>query len=129
MLAFLGLLTGLAGPIRDITREITSLQQARLKAETDVEKAGITREIESAHDRKAVLVAEAGSRLNAIVRAVAAVGPISYVLKIFLFDKVIGSFVGHTANIFRTDPLTTEQAAVLAAVIGFYFLYDMTKKR
>lgn len=44
-----------------------------------------------------------------------------YFAKIVLFDKVIGSFAGHTANIFRTDPLTGEAVGWAAMVMAFYF--------
>lgn len=44
-----------------------------------------------------------------------------YFGKIVLWDKVIGSFAGYTANIFRTDPLTGEAVSWAAMVMAFYF--------
>lgn len=44
-----------------------------------------------------------------------------YFAKIVLWDKVIGSFLGYTANPFRTDPLTGEAVGWAAMVMAFYF--------
>lgn len=44
-----------------------------------------------------------------------------YFAKIVLWDKVVGSFVGYTPNIFRTDPLTGEAVGWAAMVMAFYF--------
>lgn len=44
-----------------------------------------------------------------------------YFAKIVLFDKVIGSLVGYTTNIFNTDPLTGEAVGWAAMVMAFYF--------
>jgi len=44
-----------------------------------------------------------------------------YFAKIVLWDKVLGSFVGYTANIFNTDPLTGEAVGWAAMVMAFYF--------
>src|SRR6266704_2122449 len=98
MFSILGLITGLAGPISLITGKIADLQTAKLTATTDYQRNQINQQIEEAHDRKAILVAEAGNRLaaglNASTRLLAALGPILFVFKVFFWDKVIGSFVG-----------------------------------
>lgn len=44
-----------------------------------------------------------------------------YFAKIVLWDKVVGSFAGYTANVFRTDPLTGEAVGWAAMVMAFYF--------
>jgi len=44
-----------------------------------------------------------------------------YFSKIVLWDKVLGSFLGYTANIFNTDPLTGEAVGWAAMVMAFYF--------
>jgi len=44
-----------------------------------------------------------------------------YFAKLVIWDKVIGSFAGYTANIFRTDPLTGEAVGWAAMVMAFYF--------
>ncbi len=133
MLTILGMLTGLAGPLAQIGAQIVSLEQAKTKAASDEEKQKIDAELSEAHDRKAALIAEAGSRLNAIIRGGLAFGPFVYLLKVFLWDKVIGSFLGHACfqgkcSVFLTDQLDVNLWKVVAAVIAFYFLYDMTAR-
>lgn len=44
-----------------------------------------------------------------------------YFGKIVLWDKVLGSFLGYTTNIFNTDPLTGEAVGWAAMVMAFYF--------
>lgn len=44
-----------------------------------------------------------------------------YFAKLVLWDKIIGSFVGYTPNVFRTDPLTGEAVGWAAIIMGFYF--------
>lgn len=136
----LGLITGLAGPISNAVASVNDLKAKRLTVESDQERVKIDAEIREAEGRKAVLIAEAGNRIaaaiNAIIRAGLALGPVAYVLKYYLWDKVIGSFSG-CANLprgvkapehcstFVTDGLNTEMAAVMTAVIAFYLLYDL----
>ena len=125
MLTILGLITGLAGPLATLAGQITSLEQAKVAAQSDQERARIDAALQEAHDRRAVLVAEAGSRLNAIMRGLLAAGPTVYLMKIFIFDKVLGSFLGQTKSVFVTDPLDDNLCKVTLAVVAFYFVYDM----
>jgi hypothetical protein len=129
--SILGFLTGMGGVIRDVTARITDLKIAQVNAGTEQEKAKIQAQIDEAHDRRAVLVAEAGSRINAMMRAAIAFGPALYVLKYYAWDKVLGSLVGcagrtapGTCQTFITDGLNDQMTTVLTAVIAFYFLYD-----
>lgn len=137
----LGFITGLAGPIASVVGKISDLQIAKVNAASNVEKAHIDAQIEEAHDRKAVLIAEAGNRIagliNSATRLALAIGPISVLLKIFLWDKVIGSFVGCGGNAghsvacatYSTDPLDQNLWWVIMAVCGFYLLYDISARR
>lgn len=140
----LGFITGLAGPISDIVNRITELKKARIVADSDIKRAEINAELEAVHDRKAVLIAEAGNRiagtLNAIGRTVIAIGPATVLLKILLWDKVVGSFSGCAAGLdkingkirfecvtFTTDPLDPYLWGVVTAVVAFYFLATKRK--
>ena len=138
----LGFFTGLAGPISSIVSKITDLQLAKVQANSNSEKIKIDQQIEEAHDRKAVLVAEAGSRfasaLNSSMRAYIAIGPATFVFKIFFWDKVVGSLIGCSGQVaaslsrcssFRTDPIDTTLWGVVTDIIAFYFLYDLSTKR
>jgi hypothetical protein len=138
----LGFLTGLAGPISTLVGKVADLKTEQLKASTDKEKAQIQQEIEEVHDKKAVLVAEAGNRIaaaiNASIRLALAIGPMLYILKYYAWDKVIGSWYGCSGNFptktmeqcatFSTDPLSLQMAGVMTAVIGFYFLTATIRK-
>lgn len=127
-LTIIGFITGLIGPIRDIAAKIADLKIAQVQASTDQEKAKIQGEIEEARSRQMVLSAEAGSRINSIIRGALAFGPMIYLTKLFVWDKVVGSFAGYTLNIFRTDELTDNQWKVIVAVIAFYFVYDIAAR-
>lgn len=135
----LGWVTGLAGPIASITNKIIDLRAKQADTQSAMEKAKIEQQIEEAHDRKSVLVAEAGNRIagamNATVRLALTIGPASVLIKLLLWDKVIGSFYGCTAkaiptfcNVFRTDPIDQNLWWVITAVIAFYFLYDIAAR-
>lgn len=123
----IGLITGLAGPISQAVANVTNLQIAKVNASTNEEKMQIDAAIAEAHDRVAVLTAEAGSRINAIIRGLLALGPMTYLNKVFIFDKVIGSFLGHAkgGSAFDTDPLDSNLWTVVTVVLSFYFVYDI----
>lgn len=123
----LGFITGLSGPIRDIITKISDLQIAKVQASTDQEKMHVDAQIAEAQDRMRVLQSEAGSRVNAIMRFLLAFGPMVYLNKIFIFDKVLGSLLGHAkgGDLWSTDPLDSNLWAVVTAVLSFYFIYDL----
>lgn len=123
----LGFITGLAGPLANVVSKISDLQIAKVQASTDTERLHIDAQISESHDRMMVLQAEAGSRINAIMRFLLALGPMVFLVKVFIFDKVLGSLLGYGkgGDIFSTDPLDSNLWAVVTAVLGFYFLYDI----
>ncbi len=121
----LGFITGLAGPISAAVAKLTDLQIAKVQASTDTEKMTIDAQIAEAHDRVSVLQAEAGSRVNAIIRGMLAFGPMVYLDKVFIWDKVMGSFLGYTKDAFSTDPLDANLWTVVTVVLSFYFVYDI----
>lgn len=131
----IGALTGLAGPISQVINNITDLRKRQAESKSEVEKQEIQERIEALHDRKAVLVVEAGNRVSAILNAgtrlALAIPVVAIVAKLYLYDKVIGSFAscaGKTAAMvpycatFRTDSLSPMDTAVILGVLGFYFL-------
>lgn len=123
----LGFITGLAGPISNVVSKISDLQIAKVTAATDQERIHIDAQIAESHDRMSVLVAEAGSRINATMRFLLALGPMVILNKIFIFDKVLGSLLGHSkdGSMFTTDALDSNLWGVVVAVISFYFVYDL----
>jgi hypothetical protein len=135
MLSILGFLTGLAGPISTIVGKLADTKMALAKVQSDEERNKLLAAIEEMHAQQAVLVAEAGSRLNAIIRGLMAVPVMIVLWKLLAWDKVVGSFVGcsgitkaGTCGIFLTDPLGDDLWKVVAAVIAFYFLYDIAAR-
>lgn len=136
MLAFLtaipSLISGLFGSINNITNAISNEKIASLNAKTDEERIAANERVNTLQARRDVMIAEAGaSRLNIWIRSLIALGPASVLLKIFLWDKVIGSFVGcsgptapGTCQTFTTDPLDANLWQVISIVVGFYFLYE-----
>ena len=121
----IALITGLAGPLASAYAKTKDLEMARIAAGTETEKAAFDAQIALSHDRAQVIVAEAGSRLNAIIRGALAFGPMVYLNKLYVWDKVIGSFAGYTQDIFTTDPLDEKLWTVVTVVLSFYFMSDM----
>lgn len=118
------LLSLLFGIIDPVTRIVEKIAQARLeqtKAETDKEKIASTERIAALEARKAVLIAEANTPLNAIVRAAFSIPLAIYFAKIVLWDKVIMG--GASA----TDDLTPNQWMMVWIVLGFYFVTDVAR--
>lgn len=125
----ISLILSALGLLSPIATKLADLYLARQKAITDIERAKIDAEIKSLENIKDVLVAEK-SPVNTMMRALAALGPIAYFSKIFMWDKVIGAFYGCAGSnlaqcrrLFTTDPLSDPTLAwVACAVIGFYFV-------
>ena len=133
----LGFITGLAGPIAQVANNITDLNKMKVKAQSDTELAGINQKLEEAHDRKAVLIAEAGNRFLSVITGscrLALTIPVIVILnKLLTWDKAVGSWAGCAGDkgilpgceTFTTDKLDANMWWVIIAVIGFYFLYDI----
>lgn len=141
LFSILGAISGLGGLISSITGQIRDYQVAKAKADTDKEKMKYDQQIQEAQARKAVLVAEAGNRvagaINASARFTLAMSAAILLMKITVWDKVIGSLRGCAGDgaanlpdciIYRTDPLDSNVWWFLIAVIGFYFLYDIAAR-
>ena len=105
--------------IGSIGGRIAAAYEARQRATTDTERVAAEERIKTLESRRDVLVAESGSRLNALMRAAIAT-PVAIILwKIFVFDKALGQWTGGT-----TDALSPELWHVVMIVIGFYFLTE-----
>jgi len=118
MLSLLGLiLPGLFTTISSITNAIANEKITLLKSQTEEDKIASQERINTLEAKKAALLADSQhSSLDMWVRAGLAVGPATYITKIFLWDKVLKLGV--------TDPVTPDQWQVLMAVVGFYFIYS-----
>lgn len=142
MLGFLtfipDLLKGLFGTINNVTSALSNERINLVNATTDRERAEITGRIEALQIQRDVLVADAAkSKLDLYLRTAAALGPIAYVDKYYLWDKVIGSLAGcvgkmdeataKSCAIFTTDPVSTEEWILVGIVYGFLFVHSMVK--
>lgn len=145
MLSILGFITGLAPMLTQIANNITDLQKLKVKAASDTELASINRQIEEAHDRRQILVAEAASRvgilLNGGMRFLMAVPVTAFLWKWLLWDKVVGSYAHCAQGLdkvngvlqercasFVTDPIDQNTWLILLGICGFYFAYDFGSK-
>ncbi|SRR5258705_10463985 len=133
--AILAFITGLAPAFFQFGSKLVDLQAAKVNAQSEEEKKRIDAQIEEVHDKRAVLVAEAGSRINGFMRFFLALGPAVILAKIYIWDKTIGPFNGCVGKIplpgcekFNTDALDPNLWWVVIAVIGFYFVTSMVKK-
>jgi hypothetical protein len=121
--SMIGLLLGLIDPISRIAGKIADAKTAQANAQTDREKIAADERVKALEARKSVMMAEAGGRVNQFMRAAMALGPMLYLNKIFIWDKVLGGLTGG-----RTDPIDANLWNVIIAVVGFYFLYDIAAR-
>lgn len=114
--------------LAQVANKITDLQIIKAKAQGDAQIKEIDRQIEEAHDKRQVLIAEAGSRINAGTRFLLTLLVIPPLAKVLVWDKTIGPFFGCVGkdpagcHIFNTDAFGTEIWALIAIIVGFYFV-------
>jgi hypothetical protein len=119
-----GLISGLFGTINGVTNAIANEKIAALTATTQQEQIASNERISALQQRRDVLIADAAhGSLDIWIRSIIAIGPASYLLKIFLIDKTFG-FIFHT----RTDPLDDNLWNVVMVVLGFYFLSETSTR-
>lgn len=120
MIAFFATLLKFFDPIARITDKIVDLQLKKADAETEQERIAADERVKTLEARRDVMVAEAGLGINAWMRTAIAFGPTIYLLKIFIWDKVL--------KLGTTDNLSDDLWKVVVAVVGFYFLYDIAAR-
>lgn len=139
----LSIVTGLGPSVLNIGQKIADYKLAKANTANAKEQQLLDQQIQEAHDRRDVLIAEAGNRtatlMKGLIRFLIILGPISYLLKVTFIDKVIGSYYGCAGRYaashledctrFVTDPLTFNidgvTASVIAAACAFYLMYDI----
>lgn len=116
----LGLIPGLLTTVNGITNAIANEKIAALNATTTQEQIAAQERVNTLQAQRDVLIADASrSSLDIYIRFFIAIGPGCYVLKYYLWDKVLQSWTGGS-----TDGLNTDMKDVLIAVLGFYFLHS-----
>jgi hypothetical protein len=116
----LSILLSLINPLSTIASKIVEARIATANATTDREKIAAEERVKTLEQRRAVLVAESGSRTNQFIRAGFALPFVIYNSKLVVWDKVLG--------LGTTDGLSPELFQIELACIGFYFLYDIVAR-
>ena len=99
-----------------VARELAEAFKARQVAQTDAARIAADERIAKLQNIRDIQVAEAGSPINAIIRACIGIPPAIYLGKLYLWDKVLGWGV--------TDDLSPQLWQVAWIVIGFYFAHE-----
>src|ERR1017187_2397142 len=106
-------ISGAFGTINGITSALSNEKIAVINAKTTEEQIAAQERVTTLQARRDVLIAEAGSgsRINLIMRSLFALAALSVVVKLYVWDKVIGSLVGcsqalqGTCGAFTTDTI------------------------
>lgn len=118
-----GFLGALINPLAGIVGKIADAKVELAKAQTDQERIHAQERIDALQARRDVMIAEAGGGfgwINATMRGLLALGPTVFLLKVFIWDKVLQS-VTHGS----TDSLDPNLWNVVMVVLGFYFLTNI----
>lgn len=112
-------LKGLFGTVDGITKAISNERIAVITATTEQDRIEAQERVNTLQMRRDVLIADAShSRIDMIMRVGFSLGPMSVLLKIFLWDKALGQWTsGHT------DAMDPNLWRVVMIELGFYFLY------
>lgn len=99
-----------------VVQSLADAFKAREQAQTDQARVAADERIQHLQSIRDVQVAEAGSRINAFVRAGFAVPVVLYLGKLILWDKILGWGA--------TDDLSANLWTYVNVVVGFYFISD-----
>ena len=116
-MGFISILLGLIDPISKITNKIIDLRIQQANAQTEQAKIAADEEVSKLQAQRDVLVAESGSKINALVRIAFALPCALYINKLIIYDKILGWGT--------TDDLSTNLWWLLMTVVGFYFVQSI----
>jgi hypothetical protein len=118
MLSFLlGLLPSALTTISGITNAISNEKIAALNATTQQEQVAATERVATLQAQRDLLIAQSNkSILPTLIAFSFAIGPMIYLNKIFIWDKVL--------QMGSTDPLDPHLWQVVMVILGFYFLHS-----
>lgn len=135
ILPLLGLLPKAFDTVQGITTAISNEKIALINAKTDQERIAAQERLAALQAQRDVMLSESQrSNWNIYFRSLIALGPAVILLKIFVWDKSIGPFVGcvgkdpDSCGMFNTDSLDPNLWYVVMVVLGFYFLTEMKNK-
>ena len=116
-MGFISILLGLVDPISKITNKIIDLRIQQANAQTEQAKIAADEEVSKLQAQRDVLVAESGSKINALIRILFAAPCAIYINKLIVYDKVLGWG--------STDDLSNNLWWIVTVVIGFYFVQSI----
>ena len=116
-MGFISILLGLVDPISKITNKIIDLRIQQSNAQTQQDKIRADEEVSKLQAQRDVLIAESGSKINALIRILFAFPCAVYINKLILIDKVFGWG--------STDDLSNNLWWIVFTVIGFYFVQSI----
>jgi len=116
-MGFISIFLGLVDPISKITNKIIDLRIQQANATTQQQKIAADEEVSKLQMQRDVLVAESGSKINAIIRILFAFPCAVYINKLIIYDKVLGWG--------NTDDLSSNLWWLLMTVVGFYFVQSI----
>lgn len=118
-LSIIGWITGL--PLGQISSDIASVAKAKVAAETDKERLDHEERENDLRAKQAVLVAEAGNRINTLIRAAFALPALWFIWQTIVVDKGLCKLIYGSPC--RTDDLSANQWYYVMLVLGFYFVH------
>lgn len=120
ILSLLGLLPKALGTIDNITNAIANEKIVGINATTQQAKDASDERVAALQSQMQVLLADSKiSSLDIWIRSGFAIGPLVYLNKIFLYDKVLGWG--------STDPLDPNLWMMATICVGFYFVHSVFK--
>lgn len=132
LVRLLGFIPGITNTINGITSAIANERIAAISATTDKARIQAQENVATLQAKRDLMIAESThSKLPILMQSLIAIGPAAVLLKIFLWDKVIGAYMGCVGitgpecNLYSTDALDGNLWAVVTAVVGFYFLSNV----
>lgn len=135
--SLLGFGTTVATTISGITAAISNQHIALINATTEQDKNVILGNIAQLQAQQAVLVADSQrSNFDIYVRSALGVSVLAIIVKLLIWDKVIGSLMGCVGKageaasclIFNTDKLSDHDWWLIVTVVGFYTISTVFKK-
>lgn len=108
----LGAILGAFDPISRISKAIADAYIAKGKADTDEKRIVADERVRALEARRGVMVAEAGSQINAWARLILSVPAAWWLWEFAIFNA--------------KDDLSNNQWVYVLTVIGFYYLRELT---
>lgn len=115
----MGFLLSLINPLGGIAKAIAAAYAARQNATTDRDRIDADQQIKTLEARRDVLVAEARSPGNIIMRALLAVPVVAILWKLFIWDKCLG---------WGSTTMSADTWHVVWVVLGFYFVDNIIQR-